>query len=102
MNCIFFGGDEPSVRCRDGRHSLIPFADKAVWKPTMQFCSGGGVGLPASKFCLTLVHERGSVKRFDESRVIHMLSIFCRGRGKTLDSGCRSGFGGIGLSVSMF
>ena len=34
--------------------------------PTVQICSGGGVGLLASKFCLTVVHERRSKNRFDD------------------------------------
>ena len=62
------------------RHSLLPFAEGAVGCPAVQFFSGGGVGLPTSKFCLSAVHERGPKKRFDEPSVVHMLFI-CVGGG---------------------
>ena len=65
------------------RHSLLPFVEGAVGCPAVPFFSEGGVGLPTSKFCLTVVHERRSKKRFDEPRDIHTLFIF-DGDGATL------------------
>ena len=54
---------------------------KVLWAvPQRKFCSEGGVGLPASKFCLTVVHERGSKKRFDGPYVIHGAGHCIRGR----------------------
>ena len=41
------------------------------------------MGLPASKFCSTVVHDRGLKKRLDGPSVIHMLFI-CVGDGAGL------------------
>ena len=51
------------------------------------------MGFPASKFCLTVVHERGSKKKFDEPYVIHMLFV-CVGEVQDFVFGVSVGLGG--------
>ena len=56
------------------------------------------MGLPASKFCSTVVHKRGLKKRFDGPSVIHMLFI-CVGDGAGL---CIRGVGRLRCDWTQF